>query len=128
MEQKQPPAPPLSHAEQAARFIAAQLSEGFHLNELVPAHERFATLLAAAGLTDEDAAGLLDLARPTVWRTRAGTRSPSFDVATRIEAVFGIPAGHWLGVPDAVKTNGAAVRAHVAKLTTAKKTARKARK
>lgn len=108
--------------------IAAQLSEGYHLNELVPPHERFATLLSTTGLSDEDAADLLDLARPTVWRTRAGTRSPSFDVATRIEAVFGIPAGHWLDVPKTVKANGAAVRAHVAKLTGARKTGRKVRK
>jgi len=118
MEQKEPPSrPETTHAAQVAKHLdAARSSATFAQNELVPPHVRFATLLAVLGLNDEEAAGLLCVARPVVHRTRTGERGASFDVATRLEAVFGIPAAHWREVPPVVKANAAAIRAQAQKL------------
>lgn len=75
----------------------------------VAPHVRFQLLLAAHGLNDAAAAGLLQVERPTVCRTRLGDRLPSFDVAARVEALLGIPAVHWRPVPAILNTSAKAL-------------------
>lgn len=74
-------------------------------------HTRLSLLMAAHGLNDDATAALLQIARPTVTRTRLGDRPASFDTAARIEALFGIPAVHWLTVPAIVHQHAKALRA-----------------
>lgn len=78
-------------------------------SDATPPAVRFGLLLAAHGLNDDAAAGLLQVARPTVTRTRLADRPPSFDVAARIQAVFGIPAVDWLEVPAILTTHANAL-------------------
>lgn len=100
MEQKpKPNGPARTHQEAAAAFAEAA-SPDYARRADIPPRDRFATLLAALGLNDTEAAQLLGIARPLVHHIRSGTRSPSFDSACRVEAVLGIPATHWNPLPD----------------------------
>lgn len=120
MEQNPAPDPVL------AAHNAADLRRMATATATVP-HTRLALLLAAHGLNDDAAAGLLQVSRPVVTRTRLGARPPSFDVAARIAAVFGIPATDWLTLPRILHQHRAALdRAADARAKEAKGRARKA--
>lgn len=103
MEQKQPAPDPVLSAHNAADL--RRLATG----DTTPPAGRFALLLAAHGLNDDAAAGLLQVARPTVTRTRLGDRPPSFEVAARIQALLGIPAVDWIDVPPILTTHANAL-------------------
>lgn len=102
MEQK--PDPELAHHD------AASLRR-FATSDAAAPHQRFALLLAAHGLNDAAAAGLLQVERPTVCRTRLGDRPPSFDMAARVEALLGIPAVDWRKVPPILHQHANALSA-----------------
>lgn len=104
MKQTATPAPDLAAADAGTLRRMATSDEA-------PPHLRFAGLLAAHGLSDDAAAGLLQVARPTVTRTRLGDRPPSFDVAARIQALLGIPAVDWIAVPAILTTHANALSA-----------------
>lgn len=106
MEQNPDTTPPTPDEINRARAFKT-----FPADAKVPAHRRFAALLAANGLDDGAAAALLMVSRPSVSRTRANTRSPSFDMAARIETLLGIPCAHWQAVPAGIAKSRAALAA-----------------
>jgi plasmid maintenance system antidote protein VapI len=69
----------------------------------VPPHVRFGEWAEAWGMDDGEVAELLEATRPDVNRIRTAARSASFNLAAKIEAVMGIPCGHWRDVPENVQ-------------------------
>lgn len=108
MEQKPPAHDP---ALAALNTASAAYLRALATSDAEAPAARFARLLAAHGLNDDAAAGLLQVARPTVTRTRLGDRPPSFDVAARIQALLGIPAVDWLEVPAILTSHANALSA-----------------
>lgn len=60
------------------------------------APEKIRLIRIHRGLNQEQAAGVLDIAPATLSNFETGARTPSLEVAVRIERVFGIPASSWI--------------------------------